>query len=531
MSKIDREFNALTEKILKEGSTYINKNRSTTRLQIPSYTFRHSFEDGFPAISSKRLAFKSVVGELIWLLSGSSSINYLKENSIPIWNKDAEVFDAVNGTCVGKSYGYQWRTRGGIPDCKPMKIEPFEIMLSEPPLKTFNDKIYEGLDIISEPFLKKNHKIVQVRFKDSGYICNTRLDRINSKKDPYKPNFRGVACMGVYDKESLNLDKIKNIWKGMISRCYNIDNENYKYYGGRGVSVSNRWKCFEFFLEDISLIEGWNLKFNDWDNFNLDKDIIGDGFLYSKDTCIWLSKSDNTRKSKNKYTYTIAKGSREISFSNISEVVGKFIRNQGNLGSLLSGKRNYCEGWHLKSKEKNKNGVDQIDELVKGMKKDIMSSRLKVEAWNPSDSNEISLVPCHTGFQIIGVPLGDDEFGFELHWNQRSVDVFLGLPFNIASYAVLAKILEEITGFKALGIQGDLKCVHLYGNSIEAAMEQVERPIIEQKSNLIINRNIEDVNDLDLLEISNFELEGYTSHKSIKVEMLAPNEVKQNKIH
>jgi thymidylate synthase len=93
------------------------------------------------------------------------------------------------------------------------------------------------------------------------------------------------------------------------------------------------------------------------------------------------------------------------------------------------------------------------------MKENINNSRLIVNAWNPAEITETTLAPCHTGFQVVGC-----NGGFELHWSQRSVDVFLGLPFNIASY--YGEFLERVTGRKFFRIQGDLKLVHLYDNAI-----------------------------------------------------------------
>ena len=171
--------------------------------------------------------------------------------------------------------------------------------------------------------------------------------------------------------------------------------------------------------------------------------------------------------------------------------------------------------------------VDQIKKLVEGMIENIMSTYLIVTAWNPSDLDDTALAPCHYGYQIIGVPLDNGEFGFELHWKQRSVDGFLGMSFNIASYGLLALILEALTGYKAVAIQGDLKCVHLYENQIEAATEMLKRnpnqfdacqvsvPIYLSSPNETLDWK------LDRLSIEDFTVSGYKSHEKMKVEMLA----------
>lgn len=296
MAKIDLEFQKLCKKITLEGKEYGNKNRGVKRKQIPSYTLRHDFKDGFPAITNKKLYWKGIVGELIWFLRGDNDVSYLNENGINIWNKDA----------------YNW-------------------------------------------YLNTDNK--------------------------------------------LSIEEFSAIGKGSVGQNYSVQ----------------------------------------WRNFN------------------------------------------------------------GN--------------------------TDQIDNLIKGMKSDIMSSRLKVNAWNPSETNLTALPPCHSEFQVIGVPLDNGEFGFELHWNQRSVDTFLGLPFNIASYGLLAKILEQLTGYKAIAIEGTLKCVHFYDNQYKAVGELMDRDPTKHSNcdvhiNDVVGSGIDEI--FNNYKISDFNLVGYSSDKEIKVEMLSP---------
>lgn len=366
MAKIDLEFQKLCKKIKREGKRYLDKRRNTERLQIPSYTFKHYFKDGFPAITNKKLYFTGVVAEMLWFLRGDNDVEFLNKHGVKFWNKDA----------------YNWY------------------------IKNYTESVYDPKPPIS--------------FKE-------------------------------FDK----------IGRGSVGQNYSVQ----------------------------------------WRNFN---------------------------------------------------------RN-----------------------------TDQIKNLVKDMDKNIMGSRLKVNAWNPSETHLTALPPCHSEFQIIGIPLtvferfdvllsnpereiGEHEteinemtelhqredltgdypfndraiklinkvcndqkipkFGFELHWNQRSVDVFLGLPINIASYGLLAKILEDLTGYPALGIEGTLKCVHFYKNQYEAVGELLKRdPNKHDKCNL----EIKDIgfisSSLDALissyEVKDFTLKGYTSDKTIKVQMLAPDKI------
>ena len=142
---------------------------------------------------------------------------------------------------------------------------------------------------------------------------------------------------------------------------------------------------------------------------------------------------------------------------------------------------------------------------------------------------------CHTGFQIIGVPLSDGDFGFELHWSQRSTDFLLGAPFNVSSYALLATILQTMTGYRALAIEGNLKCVHLYDNQYDEALKIVRTDPKQYQDSVFDCERLytsdwlkvwQDTGDLDaalkVMKVSDFRFLGYESRKGEKVEMLAP---------
>lgn len=115
-------------------------------------------------------------------------------------------------------------------------------------------------------------------------------------------------------------------------------------------------------------------------------------------------------------------------------------------------------------------GVDQLKNIVDLLKNDPNSRRMIVNAWNPSMMNQMALPPCHYCFQV--TVTGDK---LNLMWNQRSVDVMLGLPFNISSYALLLHLLAKETGLKEGRLVGFLGDTHIYSNHIEGAKEQLSR--------------------------------------------------------
>ena len=145
----------------------------------------------------------------------------------------------------------------------------------------------------------------------------------------------------------------------------------------------------------------------------------------------------------------------------------EFADHWGELGPIY-GKQ--WRGWFAYNKQVDPVFVDQIKELIKQIKLNPDSRRLMVSAWNVGDLGEMTLPPCHYGFQcyVSGGKLS-------LMWNQRSVDTFLGLPFNIASYATLLLLLCEETGYEAGELIANLGDVHLYKNHIEQATEQISR--------------------------------------------------------
>lgn len=115
-------------------------------------------------------------------------------------------------------------------------------------------------------------------------------------------------------------------------------------------------------------------------------------------------------------------------------------------------------------------GYDQLKALVHSLKTNPSDRRMIVSAWNPPFLGEMALPPCHYAFQITVV-----NGKLNLLWNQRSVDVMLGLPFNIASYALLLHLLAKESGFQEGKLVGFLADVHIYENHLQGAHEQLSR--------------------------------------------------------
>lgn len=185
-----------------------------------------------------------------------------------------------------------------------------------------------------------------------------------------------------------------------------------------------------------------------------------------------------------------------------------FAKEWGALGPIY-GKQ--WRRWHvnakfdMKGKYHEEKGIDQIQNLINDLKNNPDSRRLMVNAWNVGELDQMVLPPCHYGFQVYTRELSLEEriemirpFGMDalipearekwmeensipkraisLMWNQRSVDTFLGLPFNIASYGLLLEIIAKMVNMVPDELIGNLGDVHLYSNHIEQAIEQIGVP-------------------------------------------------------
>lgn len=422
-------------------------------------TLRFDLSKGFPLLTTKRMFLKSILGELIWFISGSTNANTLKDKyGCTIWE--------------------EWQM-------------PYVL-----------DK-----------------KFVSVKRKSFDYI-------------PYHGNFRVDKRV---DKELREL--LYQTWMGMMKRCYDPNDDSYRFYGEKGVSVSKEWHDFSCFVKDVQNIPQWWYKLNNPKDFTLDKDYFGSN-QYNKESCVWLHHKENkpykvivaTSPSGVK---TMHGGLNECSETlNISESsLSRFIK--GNTKGQLKGNNKKFKGWSfdyfddsgeiLLRKEliqagelgkiyghqwRNFNGFDQISWLINEIKTNPTSRRLYVTGANPNDRYSQALDCCHNYFQVV-IKNGK----LNLYFQMRSTDVFLGLPYNIASYAVLAHMLALETGYEVGELVYSGVDVHLYSNHIEQAKEQLSRQPFGSPR-LVINKK-----PFFDYELSDFDLKCYVYHPTIKADV------------
>jgi len=162
----------------------------------------------------------------------------------------------------------------------------------------------------------------------------------------------------------------------------------------------------------------------------------------------------------------------------------------------------------------NSETVDQISDTVKQLKNNPDSRRIIVSAWNVADLPDMALMPCHTLFQFYSAEGENGKRKLSCQLYQRSADVFLGVPFNIASYALLTMMMAQVCDMEPGDFVHTFGDVHLYLNHVEQAKQQLARepypfPVM----------HIAPKTDLFGFEYEDFRLEGYQAHPHIKAEV------------
>ena len=187
----------------------------------------------------------------------------------------------------------------------------------------------------------------------------------------------------------------------------------------------------------------------------------------------------------------------------------RFNRPEGDLGPIYGHQwRNY--GASKTNNSYNNDGIDQISEVIEQIKTNPNSRRLIVSGWNPAEANQVALPPCHTLFQFF---VADNKLSCQLY--QRSADLFLGVPFNIASYALLTHMVAQVCNLEVgefVWTGGDC---HIYQNHREQVELQLSRSLMALPT-LKLNPEVKDIFDFKFDDIS---IENYESHSAIKAKV------------
>jgi thymidylate synthase len=194
----------------------------------------------------------------------------------------------------------------------------------------------------------------------------------------------------------------------------------------------------------------------------------------------------------------------------VAEQCERFGRQAGDLGPIYGHQWRNFGATEKPDGSYAADGVDQLKHLLAQIKENPNSRRLIVTGWNPREAERVALPPCHTLFQFY---VQDGELSCQLY--QRSADIFLGVPFNIASYALLTLMIAQVSDLAPGEFVHTLGDAHLYNNHLEQAREQLSRTP-RALPRMHLNPA---VRDLFAFKYEDFRLEGYDPHPAIRAEV------------
>lgn len=530
VNNTDKKYLALLDDVIKNG--HLKPNRTGVKAySVFGRMLKFDLSEGFPLLTTKKVHFKSIVHELLWFLRGESNISYLKDNGVSIWDEWAD----EKGN-LGPVYGVQWRKWTSVSLQTPRVFDTEQPIITKsiedvnPDYSTNKSGLvgrtlknkYGKYVIIREytkPDLKKphhNNRFVDVQFTETGYVAHL-ISVSNAKKgvikDRLSPTFAGVGCLGdLCAWDDPNHSILYSTWRSMLQRCYNQNTNEYEHYGGKGVFVDNRWLTYSNFAKDAQQLEAWWLKKEFPSEYSLDKDFYVSN-KYSLETCIWSNvyEQNINRDQTTLFSMESPDGEVRIMFG-----VGNSCKRYGltytSVMNCLDGKCQQHKGYkfnriRIDGLTPRLRCIDQIKSVIANIKNNSESRRLMVSAWNPVDIPHMAIPPCHYAYSF---SVHDNKLSCCFH--MRSCDVFLGLPFNIASYALLTHMVAKICNLGVGELVWDGTDVHLYENHIEQAKLQMLR----QPYDLPKLQLDETIKDIDAFRGHHITLRDYKHHSGIK---------------
>lgn len=553
-----KQYLDLLQDILNNGTERDDRTGVGT-ISVFGRQLRFNMQDGFPAVTTKALAWKAVVSELLWFLEGSTNEHRLaeiKNDNKPyaeLTEKERRTIWTDNFDKQGRDLGYVSGYLGGVYGKQWAKLysidfNKYQIVENQDYNDTYKEPVFRKLDVE----VNEKDKLVGKVFKTNngdGFIVISRTEKHDNRghyfyiiqflktlsiksvqygaivsgaiKDDYAITASGIGKIGYIAEEDKKQPLYKILhkrWSKMLERCYNPQCKEFACYGAKGVKVCKRWHTFANFLDDVGEVYGFDLFVKEPESYQIDKDILS-GNMYSKETCVFIPKYYNQRLINSKpliYKNQI--------YLNIEDFCEK------NDWASKSGLRHHLLGrFTPKYKDVHRldipnncrvsyelRGINQIKNVIEQIKTNPTSRRLLVSAWNAGVIDQMALPPCHYAFQFYV-----DGDKLSLMYQMRSNDLFLGCPFNIASYALLLHIVAKITGKVPHELIASLGDCHIYKNHIEQVKEQLSRtPHKLPKLELPANADYSNIDSfLKSVKTSDFKLVGYEHDGAIKAPM------------
>lgn len=487
-----KQYLELLEDVMRHGERTDDRTGTGT-YSVFGRQLRFNLEDGFPLVTTKKVFWRGIVEELLWMLRGDTNVRRLQEKGVRIWNEWID----VDGD-LGPIYGYQWRKtyRINTSVCEIVKRKRFvdTYVEEKPDIIPVNHEYIEGclgqslmsnlgyeFKVIGCELVEVNGKrrvMYTIQFTNTRHVKKVRKDAAikGAVKDDFEPSVYGVGYVGNIDvnvKKTELYKRAYKIWNSMLQRCYDKSFHEYGNYGGIGVTVCKRWHNFTNFFYDIKSLYGYY----DWKKsrkYELDKDYFGYD-VYCPEGCLFIEKSINTKLCRARALEY--KGKLYIDSKDLCDENPQL--NQKYLNKVLSkgkgiGVYSDVKVVELESDEFVRYKFEPIDQLagvINSIKTDPTSRRLIVTAWNPSDIDNMALPPCHCFFQF---HVRSGKY-LDLQLYQRSADLFLGVPFNIASYSLLLMMVAQECSLIPGEFVHTFGDAHIYLNHIEQVQRQLDR--------------------------------------------------------
>lgn len=532
MTNADEEYLQLMLKIQRDGISKTDRTGTGTKSLFAQQMRFDLSNNKIPLLTTKKMFVKGIIHELLWFLSGNTSSNELEKHKVNIWSN----WKDENGE-LGKIYGHQWRSWEQYPNkvvFPPIKtinkntlnfdspiFPPQQPMLDQ--TDNFIGNIYDTINNGQVKVLRKHtvdpkhgDHAYDVQFIDTGFVKkNVRKSIIGRGyiKDLFRKRVSGIGYLGHYDKSDIQLKQLQRHWYKILERCYNPDTLEYCLYGGSGIFVHPDWHCFATFQKDVKQIPNWNNKRLHPTLYELDKDYFQSN-CYSKETCVWLTSKHNClyRTNPTPFTITDPDGNTFVRLS-VPDVAVEFDLTVPLIYRCLANKQEQHKGFTFTHLPNSKNAryalpIDQIAEAIHKLRNNPHDRRIIVTAWNVGDIEDMRLPPCHAFIQF----WVDDDDGLYCHLYQRSADLFLGVPFNIAQYSILTHMIAHVTGLHAKEFVWTGGDVHIYNNHVEQCKLQLENSAYPSPTIQLSD----DCSEIDNFNFDDFVLLNYEHHDAIK---------------
>lgn len=529
----------LCRNVLRDGRQKSNRTGVDT-IGYHGDMCKYNLRDGFPAVTTKKLAFKSVVAEMLGFLRGYDNAADFRALGCKVWDENANdneqwLANPHRGweDDLGRIYGVRWRkwrnwepilhienlpSNTGIADYNIIQTDDIADFTSNK--SGIIGNIYESTKsgrfrVIRESGRNKSgHLLFDIRFFNTGNMvknCQKPAVLKGNIKDIYSPCVCNIGVVGNVAKVVKH--ELYQTWHDMIHRCYGKNRQNNKWYKDNGVTVSDRWLVFENFVSDSKKVKNWELKAVFPGEYSLDKD-FNDSNIYDVSTCRWSNKHEQVVNSDNAPSFIAIDPDGNSHIGRGSKVFAdEHGLSSGMVRQCVRGTCKSHKGWTFKKTRDIfiYTETDQLKLVAAKLKMGIDDRRLIISGWHPSELDKQCLPVCHAFMQF-----GIQGNRLNLTMYQRSCDVPLGIPFNIAGYAWLLSVMAKITGHKPGTFTHMMHDIHVYVNQFDLLLEQAEREPLPLP-HMLINPKIKTLEDLETwVTPDDFALIGYEHHPHIK---------------